>query len=279
MIAVRELAAAADSYRQLGFTVSAGGRHTHAPTQNALIYFSDGSYLELIEWLEPDRGDKWYESLERWGEGLVDFALVPSALDATLRAASASHVDYSQPVNGSRVRPDGTEARWRLAWPSSAALPFLCSDVTERTLRVPEGPVRIHANGAVGVARISVCVRDLDRSAREYEALLGMESHTLDQATRRNHRRGVNVLSIPVGSFWLDLVSPTADGDAPEAERLWRQLDRRGEGPTGLMLRSNRELQARSLGLARCHGVRLWLVPNEQGGSNRTSQAIGSKSS
>src|ERR1700750_3225873 len=74
VIAVANLDAAILDYEKLGFTVSTGGRHTHAPTRNALVYFQDGAYVELIEWMQPARGEKWYERVVLREEGIIDFA-------------------------------------------------------------------------------------------------------------------------------------------------------------------------------------------------------------
>ncbi len=115
VIAVRELVAAVGSYTKLGFTVTPGGRHTHTRTQNALVYFADGSYLELIDWTAPAPDEKWYEALSRNGDGLVDFALVPSDLSAAVNAAKASRRRYNLPVDGSRINPDGQTIHWQLA--------------------------------------------------------------------------------------------------------------------------------------------------------------------
>ena len=48
VIAVRDLAGASADFRSLGFTVVRGGTHPGGWTHNALIAFSDGSYLELL---------------------------------------------------------------------------------------------------------------------------------------------------------------------------------------------------------------------------------------
>ena len=53
VIAVPDLAAAIKTYRDLGFSVVPGGRHTGVGTDNALIVFRDASYLELVGFYEP----------------------------------------------------------------------------------------------------------------------------------------------------------------------------------------------------------------------------------
>src|SRR5690606_41928260 len=49
-----------------------------------------------------------------------------------------------------------------------------------RDLRVPQEPEQVnHPNGATGVAGITVLVRDLQTSTREYEAILGTTAQDL----------------------------------------------------------------------------------------------------
>ena len=62
VIVVPELEAAVATYRGLGFTVVPGGRHPIG-THNALIAFTDGSYLELIAFFEPNAQHRWHQRL------------------------------------------------------------------------------------------------------------------------------------------------------------------------------------------------------------------------
>ena len=57
----------------------------------------------------------------------------------------------------------------------------VAADITPRSLRVREtdehgADVRIHANGATGVASISIAVSDLEQSLARYAALLGLDA-------------------------------------------------------------------------------------------------------
>jgi hypothetical protein len=187
LIAVHDLESAVRDYSRLGFNVTPGGRHTHAPTRNALIYFDDGSYLELIEWLAPAKGEKWYERLNAVGEGIVDFALCPQDVEAVIERTGGEGVAYRKAVPGSRVQSDGEEIRWLLGWAIESILPFLCSDVTDRSLRVPEGACRQHSNGVKGILELSVAVPDLDSAIATYERLLQMKAsrYNADSATFR----------------------------------------------------------------------------------------------
>ena len=54
VILVRDLELAASDYESLGFTVTPGGEHADGLTRNALVPFRDGTYLELVSFLDPE---------------------------------------------------------------------------------------------------------------------------------------------------------------------------------------------------------------------------------
>jgi catechol 2,3-dioxygenase-like lactoylglutathione lyase family enzyme len=194
VIRVNDLDRAMDDYRSLGFTVAHGGEHPSWGSRNALIAFQDDTYLELIDFPgqeAPGQRMEWRDRRSRelraagrtpvecrvlaWAcapEGLVDYALVPRVMKTVLTRAKAPGFFYDGPFPGSRVRPDGKKVAWRLAVPNGYDLPFLCADVTTRSLRVPRGKARNHANGATGISRVMVKVRDLPDSVGCYRRLL-----------------------------------------------------------------------------------------------------------
>lgn len=174
VIAVHDLAAAIDDYRALGFNVIAGGRHPPPRTSsNALVVFEDGAYLELISWDPPNPAERWSNLLQEHGEGIIDFALIPEDLPRAVEEARARGLRLNGPLDGQRVRPDGTRVRWQTARQSTFDLPFLCADITPRALRVPEGEARVHPNGATGITQVEVSVHDRSASLARYRALLG----------------------------------------------------------------------------------------------------------
>src|SRR5262245_23920283 len=135
VILVNDLAAASADYAAIGFTVTPGGEHTGGATHNALIAFADDTYLELIAFKRAEPGHRWWRHAAL-GEGLVDFALLPSATADDIAAARERGVAYAGPADGGRLRPDGQQIAWQLGMPPTPDLPFLCGDVTPRALRV-----------------------------------------------------------------------------------------------------------------------------------------------
>ncbi|TKA23830.1 hypothetical protein B0A50_06965 [Salinomyces thailandicus] len=150
------------------FHISPGGRHADGKTENKLILFRDGSYLELIAFIHDDparrKGHCWDKDY-----GVVDFALTTRHQfdHATLRERlqkSGANFSYADPVEGGRKTPDRQELRWKLTCPvgvERGMVPFWCSDLTPRERRVPgvNGNTH-HPCGAVGISGVVIEVAD-----------------------------------------------------------------------------------------------------------------------
>jgi catechol 2,3-dioxygenase-like lactoylglutathione lyase family enzyme len=280
VIAVHDLERTIADYGALGFHVLRGGDHPGRATHNALVVFGDGSYLELIAWREPSPTERWWQLLQKHGEGIVDFALLPRDTATTVADAKARGLALEGPLDGGRVRPDGERLRWQTARATSADLPFLCGDLTPRALRVPEGDVRVHANGVLGVASLAVAVRDLDATLARYRALLG--SSVSDDADTHIGEpvavpgSNVRVAVIALGQSVLVLSSPRENGSGSSLDQ---RLAARGEGPYALVLHTDRPQATGTFDLAKAHGalIELDLPPldrhAEHGSDSRAYQA------
>jgi hypothetical protein len=249
VIVVENLAAAIEGFREIGFTVVAGGDHEGSPTHNALIGLADGAYLELIAFrrhvappgLNPADASDWERivqgsdsPLDRmmrlWdatGQGLVHFALCPLAVDITVAHARAHRLAIDGPYDGGRVRPDGRHVLWQAAMPRGLDTPFLCADVTDRSLRVPGGDDALHENGAIAVDRITVAVRDLAVAIPKYTALLGEDSRPVGSVRIPE----ADALDYPLGDVTVTVAAPTS-----ESGPLAAHLRARGEGVYELRL-------------------------------------------
>lgn len=166
---VRGLEAAIEDHRRRGFTVTPGGEHANGVTHNALVPFTDGSYLELIGFRDVQQAltNRWW-NVAASGGGFADFALLSDDLAAD--AAALGDLVTSPPQEGGRTRPDGVEIRWRTA-ALKAPLPFVIEDLTARELRVPGGAAAEHANGATGIASVIVGAIDIGDAEWRYAAL------------------------------------------------------------------------------------------------------------
>lgn len=252
VIAVQDLERTIADYTALGFNVLRGGEHPGRATHNALVVFADGAYFELIAWRAPAPEERWWQQLQAHGEGLVDFALLPTETGAVVAAAQARGLDYGAPHDGGRLRPDGAQLRWRNARPHTQDLPFLCGDLTDRALRVPEGAARVHPNGATGVARLEIAVHDLQASLARWRALLGPgvnigPVHTAADGSARQ-------IALQLGRTELVLAAP-----AQASCDLAHRLATRGEGPYAVVLAVPQQAAAQALDGAATHGARIAL--------------------
>lgn len=148
------------------FTLSPGGRHGDNKTENRLVIFQDGTYLELIAFINDDpekRKGHWWDK----PYGVVDFALTSSSsldhegLQQRLEK-SGTGVTYAEPKSGGRVT-NGNEIKWKVTFPQSVPrgnVPFFCEDVTKRELRVPVSKESTnHPSKALGMAGITLEIK------------------------------------------------------------------------------------------------------------------------
>lgn len=239
VILVRDLEDAIANFSAEGFTVQHGGTHADGDTHNALVFFSDGSYLELIAFLKPSAQHRWGHFHVSGYEGFVDYALLPGNVGEVVSVAQSRGLQYHGPVNGGRLRPDGKKLLWQIGAPPSSDLPFLCGDITPRDWRVSRGSARLHANGVQGLASLTLAVRNLDLSHQRYRALLG-EQVGFETSQQQLTGLGLSTISLTLGTFKLVLVSPHEHSEEPAAVALRKTLETRGEGLLGVGLHAPR---------------------------------------
>jgi hypothetical protein len=219
---------------QAGFTVVPGGTHADGVTHNALIAFADGSYIELIAPVEGTEGKshRWFPRLTAGG-GLVDLCLGSDDLVADVREIANRGRDYSAPVENGRLRPDGVELRWKGSMPpgpvGGTGWPFLIEDVSPREHRVPGDPAAVtHANGAIGIAGVTVLANDLAGVTGDFEAITGRDARTMTSPME----------DTPLATFinfehsWLMITQPTAG-------QALVHLEHYGQGPYAAVLRTH----------------------------------------
>lgn len=185
VLVVLDLERAVADWRARGFTVTPGGEHAGGLTHNALIGFTDGSYVELIAFhdIAAARGKHQWQPIAERGGGWADFALLSDDLVAD--ATSLGALVAKRPEDGGRTRPDGMTIRWRTAR-LEPPLPFLIQDVTGRELRVPGGVATAHANQIASIVRVVVGSTDVLALRAKYDALrrIGAPPITLQVADR-----------------------------------------------------------------------------------------------
>lgn len=163
--AVRDLDAAADFYRRLGFTVGARNRHPWG-THNHLVQFP-GFFLEILTVAEPDKlgadgfsvnfGARNRDFLKS-REGLSFVILESTDTEAEARAFAKAGIAASGVLSFTREgkRPDGTPVTvgFSLAFARDALSPSANFAVCRQ--HNPElfwnASLQKHANGATGIA-------------------------------------------------------------------------------------------------------------------------------
>ena len=251
ILVVDNLNQAQKDFQSLGFTVFYGGKHADGKTENCLIVFQDGSYIELIGLIEQtalDDPDGMHARLFGPGEGWVGYALLSHDLEQDIQSMRRRGLSVTDPQDNSRARPDGKTVAWRAATLENAMIPFFLEDRTLRSLRVPDDERRIHANGVSGVARVVVGVPQLEEAVEQYEKILGQSAVK-------------STLNLPdTSAFDFPQQTATLTLAAPINKRsvLRDQVTERGSSIYMLRLYSHRHEAL--LDLQRTHSARIELV-------------------
>jgi len=253
VILVGALPAAVADYGAAGFRVIAGGRHADGLTENALVSFQDGTYLELIAFVDPGdtRDNTWgWRQFARRGGGLIDYCMASDDLQADVARLRAGGLTLSDPVDGGRKRPDGVELRWRSAriWQSGRELPFLIEDLTPRRLRVPGGADTVQPNGVTGIGELVIAVADVERTAAEFAALLEVEP----PLAHPDHKRDGLAAGFDAGAQRIVFVEPRMASGAVQL-----RIERAGLGPFEALLRAGGRI---ALDERLLHGARLQIT-------------------
>ncbi len=224
VILVDALAAAMAAFEHAGFDVVRGGAHPRWGTENALIALADGAYLELLAARDRRRaaGHRLWTrptgQMRAPGE-YGGFMVGTSDLAGDVRRLRARGVAVADPAPGARVRPDGQQVRWRLAFPERWDMPALIEDETPRDLRVPAAA---GVNRRVRLAEVVVAVPDLQDAVHAYAALEGVTVDTVHDGTPSMRRASIR-FAHPAGCPVV-LIQPAPGDD------LHQHMERFGPG-------------------------------------------------
>lgn len=245
VIVVPSLAEAVREYEAAGFRVLPGGHHDVIPTENALIAFEDGTYLELLALrdevareslkVRAARAD-WVAGLRRGSAvgrrvfprlggapGVADFVLGVRGLERLASEARRRGFAMTGPTTMSRERNDGVKLEWALALPESHSLPFFIEDRTPRELRVPGGEDARHPNGALGVSVVRVRAESVPAAALAYAELFDAAPRALEDGCAQLTIAGVRIVlepGMPEGASGVTLRGAGEASDAMRAHGL-----------------------------------------------------------
>lgn len=181
VLVVRDLDAARDAFRRMGFTVTPRGYHTLGSQNHCVMFGHD--YIELLWSPEgaPHPSRQYYTEFARAGDGLAAIALktdnAKGAYTEMLWAgfAPSDPVEFSRPVDA----PGGErDARFRVSMAALERTPggrmFVCEHLSRELVWRPEY-VR-HANGATGIAAVAIVADDVAGAAHPYERLFARKA-------------------------------------------------------------------------------------------------------
>ena len=259
VIGVQDLDQAVADFETLGFTVVPGGTHTGGETHNALIGLADGTYLELIAFVDPSAASdhRWRAAIAS-GEGVIDFAVGTDDAGTEAARIADEGIPNGGAVDGGRERPDGQRVEWRnLVVPGAQAMgaPFVIEDRTARDLRVPSGPDAMHPGGFQAVDGLTVAVGDLQAARRLFTTMLDDDGVEVEPsvAGAAAGAEGGGAYRFPVGDQWVELVTPDERNS-----RLVMALNERGPAVYTVVLRtSDRSFAGEDMRLT--HGARFEL--------------------
>lgn len=192
IVGVRDLEAARETWRRLGFTLSPRGRHIEQPTGNYCVMFAS-DYIELLGLVEAGDAAHRLGNFLAWREGLMGLAFAPagSAEEArTALAAQGLHPNEPRPLARAIESPEGAVMpRFSLVSLPAAETPgldcFLCSHLTPELMRRPQWLE--HPNGAVGIKRVHVLVDGTADLLAAYDQLFGIAQVTTTDAVASVH--------------------------------------------------------------------------------------------
>ncbi len=188
LIKTNRLKQTVSSYESLGFTITY--RVLPEKSHNAMIYFRDGSFLELFNPKPLQVSDKFILGLlklfrpinpamiKRYmhyitsKEGITDYALdsVPVAeAEANLISIKQMGVQVSKKIKLSKKLPDGRKQTWWIAMFEECTMPFFMS-AYDPPITCQEHEYA-HRNGVVGIDCLVIDVPDLDAWVLKYEPL------------------------------------------------------------------------------------------------------------
>jgi hypothetical protein len=191
--AVRDLDAAADLYRRLGFTVGARNKHPWG-THNHIVQFP-GFFIELLTFAEPDKlGTDGFSTLFAAynrdfiarGEGLSLLILESRDARADEAAFRAAGIAASPTMGFEREgkRPDGSAVKvgFSLAFAEDKAAPDIHFCICQQ--HYPENfwnpAFQKHANGVTGVAGVVAVADEPERHRAFFEAFAGAQAAAAD---------------------------------------------------------------------------------------------------
>ena len=183
VILVRDIDAAVQTYRRLGFSPTPRGYHSFG-TQNHCLMFG-ANYLELLSVVRPDPATQYFSSFLEAGEGAGAIAFSSNDSQASHARLLAAGIHADEPVDFSRPveLADGAhDARFRITQLPVAATPgcrtFLCQHFTPELVWRPE--YQQHPLGVTGIAGLTLTADQPREAIDAFARVTGLQPEATD---------------------------------------------------------------------------------------------------
>jgi len=205
LIATKNLDAAADVWRRLGFVTTPKGRHVGKSTANYCIMFAD-DYVELIGIVdEGSAPSQHHDLIANRGDGLFANALAPTTAEEARNAVTAAGIEALalRDLHRTVERPDGpADLYFKNFDLTPDATPdyriFFCHHLTPAEMRHPDWLA--HGNGVVGLGGLVVVSPRPAELQSAYARLFGADAVAVDG----------DVLNIEVDRHRIQFMADTA---------------------------------------------------------------------
>ena len=201
VIAVRDLALAAATFRRLGFALTPRGHHAEWGTTNHCVMFAD-DYLQLLAAEGAGREADKVRQFAAMREGAIELAFASDDGAASAAALRRAGLDVGTPRSLSRRldNPEGSVLMFsEVPLPPDATPGItgrLIQHITRERERFPDWLA--HPNGAVGIASVTAVVADPGDLAPAWDRIFGPHSATPTDNTVTVHTgRGMVFLARP----------------------------------------------------------------------------------
>lgn len=218
-------------FDRAGLRTEYGGEHSGGATEMALMSFPDGSYLELIAWVNaavPHPGASWAKFMDQQG-GPCAWAIHVDDMAKAVERMKTANVPVQDPARSGRRRTDGVRLEWETAGAGpgdrGSVLPFLIHDFTPREHRVYPTTKPTNEEYA-GVSKVVVAVKDLRAAISLYRRGFGLPQ----PKEQKDAHLGATLAWFPGTPIILA---------TPLNSKTWlaQRLDKFGEAPCGILLR------------------------------------------
>jgi hypothetical protein len=188
IVGVSDLEAGMAQYRRLGFTVQPGGAQPGRGTHNAVAW-NGRDYIELLavrdeaEYRAASASGGAFARFVAAGGGIYAVVLASDDLVTDVAAMRARDATLGDPVEGSRLTPEGAVLRWKSAALGAVhGLPLLFVEhLTPLERRRPS--VEPHPNAVSALERAYIVVDNAEAKAEELARILGVQQPPLQKGT------------------------------------------------------------------------------------------------